>query len=119
QSPPPTSPLEGSFNSNFVKSPQTKTLLQEIPEKYTQILALYAKVPNNTTPPILYVEACLKVAKFLATCYLCGNGLLDENAMAAIIRGDMKITDITNENEKFSLSLFPTSTRERSQSFVN
>ncbi|RUS24192.1 transport protein Trs120 or TRAPPC9 TRAPP II complex subunit-domain-containing protein [Jimgerdemannia flammicorona] len=60
QAPPPNSP---------------KPTLVDIPEKYFTILSYYAKNTSSQstpTPPIIYIEGCLKVARFLATVYRCG-----------------------------------------------
>ncbi|KAI8359399.1 TRAPP II complex [Mortierella sp. GBAus27b] len=70
-------------------APAIKPLIIDIPEKYQSILTLYTRVPSNGTPPILFVEACIKVAKFLATCFVCGNGILDDRALAAVVSGNM------------------------------
>jgi len=61
----------------------------DIPEKYQTLLTLYNRVPGNGTPPILYVEANMKVTKFLATCFVCGGGILDDRALAAVVSGNM------------------------------
>ncbi|KAK3829884.1 MAG: TRAPP II complex [Linnemannia elongata] len=79
----PTSPTT-SEPTKIQAAPAIKPLIIDIPEKYQTILALYNKVPNNAAPPILYVEACMRVTKFIATCFACGNGILDDRALAAV-----------------------------------
>ncbi|KAG0045115.1 hypothetical protein BGZ83_009642 [Gryganskiella cystojenkinii] len=69
--------------------PAIKPLIVDIPEKFQTILTLYSKVPNNAAPAIIYVEACMKVTKFIATCFVCGNGILDDRALAAVVSGNI------------------------------
>ncbi|KAI9236199.1 MAG: TRAPP II complex [Podila humilis] len=84
----PTSPTT-SEPTRIQTAPAIKPLIVDIPEKYQTILGLYAKVPNNTTPAILHVEACMKVTKFIATCFVCGGGILDDRALAAVVSGNI------------------------------
>ncbi|KAG0258844.1 hypothetical protein BG011_003026 [Mortierella polycephala] len=84
----PTSPTT-SEPTRIQNTPAIKPLVVDIPEKYQAILTLYSKVPNNGTPPILYVEACMRVTKFLATCFVCGNGILDDRALTAVVSGNI------------------------------
>lgn len=84
----PTSPTT-SEPTKIQAAPAIKPLIIDIPEKYQTILALYNKVPNNAAPPILYVEACMRVTKFIATCFACGNGILDDRALAAVVSGNI------------------------------
>ncbi|KAF9929847.1 hypothetical protein FBU30_001160 [Linnemannia zychae] len=84
----PTSPTT-SEPTRIQTTPPIKPLITDIPEKYLTILSLYSKVPNNGAPAILYVEACMKVSKFMATCYVCGNGILDDRALAAVVSGNI------------------------------
>lgn len=84
----PTSPTT-SEPTRIQTTPAIKPLIVDIPEKYQTILGLYAKVPNNTTPAILHVEACMKVTKFIATCFVCGGGILDDRALAAVVSGNI------------------------------
>ncbi|KAF9137852.1 hypothetical protein BGX30_009846 [Mortierella sp. GBA39] len=70
-------------------APAIKPLIFDIPEKYQNILSLYNKVPNNAAPAILYVEACMRVTKFIATCFACGNGILDDRALEAVVSGNI------------------------------
>ncbi|KAF9924386.1 hypothetical protein BGZ65_008371, partial [Modicella reniformis] len=84
----PTSPTTAE-SSKTPSAPAIKPLIIEIPEKYQAILALYSKVPNNGAPAIFHVEACMKVTKFLATCFVCGSGILDDRALAAVVSGNM------------------------------
>ncbi|KAF9427066.1 hypothetical protein BGZ94_005533 [Podila epigama] len=86
----PTSPTTGE-QTRIQSTPAIKPLIIDIPEKYQTILNLYSKVPNNATPAILHVEACMKVTKFLATCFVCGGGILDDRALAAVVSGDLKM----------------------------
>ncbi|KAG0222668.1 hypothetical protein BGW42_006404 [Actinomortierella wolfii] len=82
----PTSPTMAE-STKTQASPAIKPLIVDIPEKYQVILSLYNKVQNGGTPAIIYVEACLKVTKFIATCYVSGNGILDDRALAAVVNG--------------------------------
>ncbi|KAI8604589.1 TRAPP II complex [Dissophora ornata] len=79
----PTSPTTNEA-TKVQSTPTIKPLIIDVPEKYQTILTLYNKVPSNATPAILYVEACMKVTKFIATCFVCGNGILDDRALAAV-----------------------------------
>ncbi|KAH7056509.1 TRAPP II complex [Linnemannia elongata] len=79
----PTSPTTNE-PTKIQTAPAIKPLIIDIPEKYQTILTLYNKVPNNAAPAILYVEACMRVTKFIATCFACGNGILDDRALAAV-----------------------------------
>ncbi|KAK3829976.1 MAG: TRAPP II complex [Linnemannia gamsii] len=79
----PSSPTT-SEPTRIQTTPTIKPLIIDIPEKYQTILSLYSKVPNNATPAILHVEACMRVTKFIATCFACGNGILDDRALAAV-----------------------------------
>lgn len=84
----PTSPTT-SEPTRIQSTPAIKPLIVDIPEKFQTILTLYSKVPNNAAPAILYVEACMKVTKFIATCFVCGNGILDDRALAAVVSGNI------------------------------
>ncbi|KAF9135840.1 hypothetical protein BGW39_011429 [Mortierella sp. 14UC] len=84
----PTSPTT-SEPTRIQTTPAIKPLIIDIPEKYQTILSLYSKVPNNGTPAILHVEACMRVTKFIATCFACGNGILDDRALAAVVSGNI------------------------------
>ncbi|KAF8923595.1 hypothetical protein BGZ58_002755, partial [Dissophora ornata] len=84
----PTSPTTNEA-TKVQSTPTIKPLIIDVPEKYQTILTLYNKVPSNATPAILYVEACMKVTKFIATCFVCGNGILDDRALAAVVSGNM------------------------------
>ncbi|KAG0291097.1 hypothetical protein BGZ96_005499 [Linnemannia gamsii] len=84
----PTSPTT-SEPTKIQTAPAIKPLIIDIPEKYQAILILYNKVPNNGAPAILYVEACMRVTKFIATCFACGNGILDDRALAAVVSGNI------------------------------
>ncbi|KAG0361102.1 hypothetical protein BGZ54_009227 [Gamsiella multidivaricata] len=84
----PTSPTTAE-PTKIQSTPAIKPLIVDIPEKYQTILTLYNKVPGNAAPAILYVEACMKVTKFIATCFVCGNGILDDRALAAVVSGNM------------------------------
>ncbi|KAF9576931.1 hypothetical protein EC968_000056 [Mortierella alpina] len=87
----PTSPTTSEPTRIQPTTPTIKPLVVDIPEKYQTILNLYSKVPNNgaPAPAILYVEACMKVTKFLATCFVCGSGILDDRALAAVVTGNI------------------------------
>lgn len=85
----PTSPTTSEPTKIQPSTPTIKPLVVDIPEKYQTILNLYSKVPNNGVPAILYVEACMKVTKFLATCFVCGSGILDDRALAAVVTGNI------------------------------
>ncbi|KAF9092331.1 hypothetical protein BGX29_010505, partial [Mortierella sp. GBA35] len=86
----PTSPtISEPTKIQPTPTPAIKPLIIDIPEKYQTILTLYSKVPNNGTPAILHVEACMKVTKFIATCFVCGNGILDDRALAAVVSGNI------------------------------
>ncbi|KAF9971645.1 hypothetical protein BGZ73_005399 [Actinomortierella ambigua] len=82
----PTSPTT-TEPTKVQTSPAIKPLIVDIPEKYQVILSLYNKVPGGGTPAIIYVEACMKVTKFIATCFVSGNGILDDRALAAVVNG--------------------------------
>ncbi|KAF9165441.1 hypothetical protein DFQ26_000122 [Actinomortierella ambigua] len=84
----PTSPTT-SEPTKVQPSPAIKPLIVDIPEKYQVILSLYNKVPSGGTPAIIYVEACMKVTKFIATCFVSGNGILDDRALAAVVNGSI------------------------------
>ncbi|KAG0308658.1 hypothetical protein BGZ97_013306, partial [Linnemannia gamsii] len=84
----PTSPTT-SEPTKTQATPAIKPLIIDIPEQYQVILGLYKKVPNNAAPAILYVEACMRVTKFIATCFACGNGILDDRALAAVVSGNI------------------------------
>ncbi|KAF9105352.1 hypothetical protein BGX27_009660 [Mortierella sp. AM989] len=84
----PTSPTT-SEPTRMQNTPAIKPLIIDIPEKYQTILTLYNKLPSNSSPAILYVEACMKVTKFIATCFVCGGGILDDRALAAVVSGNM------------------------------
>ncbi|KAF9350704.1 hypothetical protein BGX26_011184 [Mortierella sp. AD094] len=84
----PTSPTT-SEPARIQNTPAIKPLIIDIPEKYQTILTLYNKLPSNSSPAILYVEACMKVTKFIATCFVCGGGILDDRALAAVVNGNM------------------------------
>ncbi|ORZ04550.1 TRAPP II complex [Lobosporangium transversale] len=84
----PTSPTSNE-HAKIQNTPVIKPLIVDIPEKYQAILTLYNKVPGNATPPILCVEASMKVTKFIATCFVCGNGILDDRALAAVVSGNI------------------------------
>lgn len=84
----PTSPTTNE-PTKIQTAPAIKPLIIDIPEKYQTILTLYNKVPNNAAPAILYVEACMRVTKFIATCFACGNGILDDRALAAVVSGNI------------------------------
>ncbi|KAG0213874.1 hypothetical protein BGX28_003298 [Mortierella sp. GBA30] len=85
----PTSPTTSEPPKTQSSTPTIKPLVVDIPEKYHTILTLYNRVPNNGTPAILFVEACMKVTKFLATCFVCGSGVLDDRALAAVVTGNI------------------------------
>ncbi|KAI1319619.1 hypothetical protein EDD11_003612 [Mortierella claussenii] len=85
----PTSPTTSEPTKIQPPTPAIKPLIIDIPEKYQTILTLYSKVPGNATPPILCVEASMKVTKFIATCFVCGGGILDDRALAAVVSGNM------------------------------
>ncbi|KAG0005256.1 hypothetical protein BGZ79_006003 [Entomortierella chlamydospora] len=84
----PTSPTF-SETTKVQNTPAIKPLIIDIPEKYQTILTLYNKLPSSSSPAILYVEACMKVTKFIATCFVCGGGILDDRALAAVVNGNM------------------------------
>ncbi|KAF8968005.1 hypothetical protein BGZ46_010939 [Entomortierella lignicola] len=84
----PTSPTTAE-PTRIQNTPAIKPLIIDIPEKYQTILSLYNKLPSNSSPAILYVEACMKVTKFIATCFVCGGGILDDRALAAVVSGNM------------------------------
>ncbi|KAF9438949.1 hypothetical protein BGZ76_002612 [Entomortierella beljakovae] len=84
----PTSPTTAE-PLKMPSAPAIKPLVIDIPEKYQTILTLYTKLPSNASPAILYVEACMKVSKFIATCFVCGGGILDDRALSAVVSGNM------------------------------
>ncbi|RIB16973.1 TRAPP II complex [Gigaspora rosea] len=99
QSPPSPNPNSPSSPS----LPDTpKSLWADITDKYVTILTLYAKTSNssnNQVPPIIYAEACLKVAKMLASIWVSGGW--SDNALALIVQGGLPEK---GANEKWGLS---------------
>ncbi|KAG0346519.1 hypothetical protein BG004_001535 [Podila humilis] len=108
----PTSPTT-SEPTRIQSAPAIKPLVVDIPEKYQTIINLYSKVP--TTPAILYVEACMRVTKFIATCFVCGGGILDDRALAAVVSGNIMMhTDGQTASE--SQAMTQSSTASHAQS---
>lgn len=70
----------------------------EIPQKYESVMQKYAKVSSTSVlplPTLVYVEACLKVARFLLTVAM--NGGWNDKVVALLVQG--KLTSEAAENE--------------------
>ncbi|KAF9582578.1 hypothetical protein BGW38_000039 [Lunasporangiospora selenospora] len=113
----PTSPTT-SEPTRIQNTPAIKPLIVDIPEKYQTILSLYGRVLNNGTPAILVVEACMKVTKFIATCFICGNGILDDRALAAVVSGNilMNADGTAIEHQPLPMTQSPSSNQSSMQS---
>ncbi|CAG8555401.1 15541_t:CDS:10 [Funneliformis mosseae] len=99
QHPSSPSPNDSSAPSS-PESPQA--LWIDITEKYVNILTLYAKTSspsNNQVPPLIYTEACLKVAKYLACIWVTGGW--GDDALKLIVHGG---TPEKGLNERWGLS---------------
>ncbi|CAI2177789.1 1503_t:CDS:10 [Funneliformis geosporum] len=98
---PPSSPSPN--DSSAPSSPESpQALWIDITEKYVNILTLYAKTSgpsNNQVPPLIYTEACLKVAKFLACIWVTGGW--GDNALKLSVHGG---TPEKGSNERWGLS---------------
>ncbi|KAI8576610.1 hypothetical protein K450DRAFT_255841 [Umbelopsis ramanniana AG] len=71
----------------------------EIPQKYESVMQKYAKVPSTSVlplPTLVYVEACIKVARFLLTVAM--NGGWNDKVVALLVQG--KLTSGVAENEQ-------------------
>ncbi|KAF8946106.1 hypothetical protein BGZ47_001308 [Haplosporangium gracile] len=112
----PTSPTT-SETTKTQTAPAIKPLIIDIPEKYETILSLYNKVPNNAAPAILYVEACMRVTKFIATCFACGNGILDDRALAAVVSGNILMhTEASAAEGQQPMTQSPSATQSQTSS---
>ncbi|CAB4432069.1 unnamed protein product [Rhizophagus irregularis] len=100
QSQPLASPTATDQPPSSPESPQV--LWVETTEKYVQVLTLYAKTSsssNDQVPPLIYTEACLKVAKLLACIWVAGGW--GDDALKLIVHGG---TPEKGLNEKWGLS---------------
>ncbi|CAG8433855.1 6997_t:CDS:10 [Diversispora eburnea] len=82
----PPSPNPQSQTIPPIETP--KSLWEEIVEKYHTVLLDYFKTSNssyNQVPPLIYTEACLKVAKMLA--YIWAAGGWGDDALKLIVHG--------------------------------
>lgn len=96
----PPSPNPQSPSSPPVEAP--KSVWEEIIEKYHTVLTDYAKTSsssNNQVPPVIYTEACLKIAKMLAYIWVAGGW--GDDALRLIVHGGTPEKGI---REKWGLS---------------
>ncbi|CAG8455040.1 13226_t:CDS:10 [Acaulospora morrowiae] len=86
QSPPSPNP-----NSPPAPAPESpKALWADITDKYVTVVTLYAKTTSsssNQVPPLIYTEACLKIAKMLASIWVCGGW--GDDALKLIVHGGL------------------------------
>nr|CAG8537919.1 7314_t:CDS:10 [Entrophospora candida]CAG8549502.1 2812_t:CDS:10 [Entrophospora candida] len=99
---PPTPNASPATGAPPVTEPP-KDLWAHITDKYVTVLTLYAKTSssnNNQVPPLIYAEACLKVAKMLSCIWVVG-GWGDE-ALRLIVHGGVPEPQLS---EKWGLSI--------------
>jgi trafficking protein particle complex subunit 9 len=80
-------------------NPGLPSSIVEIPQKYESVMQKYAKVPSTSVlplPTLVYVEACLKVGRFLLTVAM--NGGWNDKVVALLVQG--KLTSEITENEQ-------------------
>lgn len=76
----------------------------EIPLKYDSVMQKYAKVSSTSAfplPTLVYVEACLKVARFLLT--VARNGGWNDHVVSLLVQG--KLSDDTEDKTEKQISL--------------
>ncbi|KAI9475700.1 MAG: TRAPP II complex [Benjaminiella poitrasii] len=91
---------------NESKNKESTTIVVEITEMYEMLLQTYAKVNTTTSiplPKLVYVEACLKIARFLT---------------AVFLNGEWNDTILTNIVQQASLDINKDRTKKRKGRFV-
>jgi hypothetical protein len=76
-----------------------KPLWADVTEKYLSVITLYAKTSastNNRVPPLVYSEACLKVAKMLTAIWISG-GWGDDALKLIVFGGSVSEKDISEK----------------------
>jgi hypothetical protein len=80
----------------------------EIPQKYESIMQKYAKVSSTSIlplPTLVYVEACLKVARFLLTIAM--NGGWNDKVVALLVQGKLTAQASESEDDNGQIVLDP------------
>lgn len=91
--------------TNQAHSPLPSSVV-EIPQKYESVMQKYAKVSSTSAlplPTLVYVEACLKVARFLLT--VAKNGGWNDKVVALLVQG--KLSDEGTEDKEEHQTLDP------------
>ncbi|KAG2187872.1 hypothetical protein INT44_000622, partial [Umbelopsis vinacea] len=92
---------ESEHSSSTPSNSGLPSSIVEIPQKYESVMQKYAKVPSTSVlplPTLVYVEACIKVARFLLTVAM--NGGWNDKVVALLVQG--KLTSEVAENEQES-----------------
>lgn len=111
----PTRESSEQLPSNPANTALTSSVV-EIPQKYESVMQKYAKVSSTSAlplPTLVYVEACLKVARFLLTVAM--NGGWNDKVVALLVQGKLtaEATEDTDEHRAFDPVLLKQSTVSR------
>lgn len=102
ESPSPQTPTEPAGIINDGSAVASSVV--EIPLKYDSVMQKYAKVSSTSAfplPTLVYVEACLKVARFLLT--VARNGGWNDHVVSLLVQG--KLSDDTEDKTEKQISL--------------
>lgn len=107
--PPPSSPSSSSSSIKETEQTQTspKSTLALVIQNYRSIITSYTKVVSTASfpaPDLVYAEACLKIARFLATAYITDQW---SNTLPLLVQGTFPNQDeSTNKRRKNGLARY-------------